>query len=384
MWINRKAENEVRELLALFPAVAILGPRQCGKSSLARRLLDQVNGGIILDLERPSDQRRLEDAEMFFEANREAMICIDEIQRSPDLFPLLRAEIDAKREPGRFLILGSASRDLIRQSSESLAGRIAFYELTPFLAEETIHSEEQQRRLWYRGGFPDCYLSKTDRAAMLWRKNFIQSFVERDIPQLGFNIDRNRLMRMLVLCAHQQGQLLNAAKMAQFLEVSGQTARNHLELLNGTFILRTLTPYSGNRKKRLVKTPKVYIRDSGILHQLLEIGSYNELLGHPVLGASWEGFAIEQILSANPDWSYSFYRTGHGAEIDLIIERKGKKTAVELKCSKSPKIPRGFYNGLEDLGISDAWVVIPSEGCYPSGSVNISGLRGFLGYLAKE
>lgn len=382
MWIPRKAEDEVRELMAVFPAVAILGPRQCGKSSLARRLMKGLGNSIILDMELPSDQRKLVDAELFFEANRTASICLDEIQRIPELFPLLRAEIDAKREPGRFLILGSASRALIRQSSESLAGRIAFYELTPFLAEETVHSQDEQRQLWYRGGFPDCYLAQTERAVTLWRKNFIQSFIERDIPQLGFNIDSNRLMKLLTLCAHQQGQVLNASKMAQLLEVSGQTARNHLELLSGTFMVRILNAYSGNAKKRLVKSPKVYIRDSGLLHQLLEIDSYNELLGHPVLGASWEGFAIEQIISAYPDLKYSFYRTGHGAEIDLVIERKGKKTAIEFKCSKSPKISRGFYGGIEDLSVDDACVVIPSEGRYPSGNISICGLDDFIQSLA--
>jgi len=381
MWIDRKAEGEIRELLELFPVVAILGARQSGKSSLARRLMADDPGGTILDLERPSDLRKLDDAEMFFEANREATICLDEIQRVPELFPLLRAEVDARRTPGRFLVLGSASLELIRQGSESLAGRIAFHDLTPFQARETGMEGESLRRLWLRGGFPDCYLAPSDRAAMLWRENFIRTFVERDIPQMGFRIDSARLIKMLTLCAHEQGQPLNLSKMAQFLEVSGQTVRNHFDLLSGTFLTRTLPAFSGNTKKRLIKAPKAYFRDQGILHQLLGIETYNDLLGHPVQGASWEGFVIEQIMTARPDWSYSYYRTGHGAEIDLIIECNDRMMAVECKSSKTPKVSRGFYNALDDLGVEDAWVVAPSEGIYPSGRYQVSGLGDFIRHI---
>ncbi len=381
MWIDRKAEEEIRELLELFPVVAILGARQSGKSSLARRLMAGCPGSIQLDLERPSDLRKLDDAELFFEANRGSTVCLDEIQRLPEMFPLLRSEVDACRTPGRFLVLGSASLELIRQGSESLAGRIAFHDLTPFQFRETDMDNDALRRLWWRGGFPDCYLATSDRASILWRENFIRTFVERDIPQLGFRIDSARLIKMLTLCAHEQGQPLNLSKMAQFLEVTGQTVRNHFDLLSGTFLTRTLPAFYGNTKKRLVRAPKAYFRDQGLLHHLLGIESFNDLMGHPMQGASWEGFAIEQIMMARPDWNYSYYRTGHGAEIDLIIETKDRLMAVEFKSSQTPKVSRGFYNALDDLSIEDAWVVIPLEGIYPSGRYQVAGLGDFIRHI---
>jgi predicted AAA+ superfamily ATPase len=381
MWITRHAEHTIKELLDLFPVVAILGARQTGKSSLVRRLTDSAPDCVIVDLERPSELRKLDDAELFFESNRERTLCLDEIQRRPDLFPLIRAEVDALRRPGRFIVLGSASPELLRQGSESLAGRIAFFELTPFKLGEVGMDGPAMRRLWVRGGFPDSYLARTERASMLWREHFMRTFVERDIPQHGFRIESTRLMRMLTLCAHQQGQPLNLSKMAQFLDVSGQTVRNHFDLLSGTFITRTLPAFAGNIKKRLVKAPKAYFRDQGLLHQLLGIDSFNELMGHPVQGASWEGFAIEQIISTRPDWNYSYYRTGHGAEIDLLIECKDRMMAVEFKSSKSPKVSRGFYNALDDLSIEEGWVVIPSEGSYASRRCQIAGLADFIRHI---
>jgi len=383
MWIERQAQNEIAELRTLFPAVALLGPRQCGKSSLARHIMSGDQSAILLDLDSPADLRKLDDAELFFEANRNVLVCLDEIQNCPDLFPVLRSEIDKDRRPGRFLILGSASQDLIRQSSESLAGRIAYHELTPFLFQEIGGGGDAMRKLWIRGGFPDAYLAPSDRAVSLWRKNFIMTFVKRDIPQLGFRIDSNRLVHLLTLLAHSQGQMLNAVKLAQFLEVSAQTVRNHLELLCNTFLLRSLPSYSVNVKKRVVKTPKIYFRDQGIPHQLLEINSFNDLLGHPMQGASWEGFSIEQICVVLPEASFYFYRTSNGAEIDLLIEYRKHHIAVEFKCSNAPKISRGFYSALEDLPVTEAWVIIPAQEEYCIKGVKVAGLEIFLKYLRE-
>ncbi|MCF6177526.1 MAG: ATP-binding protein [Victivallaceae bacterium] len=384
MWVKRKALADVLELLAIFPVVAILGPRQCGKTSLARKLLKNEPSAVILDMELPSEQRKLTDPELFFEANRDKIICLDEIQRVPEIFPVVRAEIDKLRKPGRFIILGSASPELIRQISESLAGRICYYELTPFIYQEVVTDMETMRNLWIRGGFPNSYLAASERAYTLWLRNFIKTYVERDIPQLGFNIDSNRLIKLLTLCAHQQGQLLNFSKLAQIIETSSQTVRNYLEIMTGTFILRILSPITCNIKKRLVKSPKIYFRDQGIFHQLLEIDSFNDLLSNVALGSSWEGFAIEQIISCNPEWKYYFYRTSNGAEIDLIIEHKGKKVAVEFKCSKSPKISKGFYQAIVDLDISDAWCVIPALDSYRIGQVTVAGLGDFIDYISQH
>jgi len=382
MWIERKQMlEEVHELLDLFPVVAILGPRQCGKSSFARDLLKEYPHSQVLDLELPSDLRKLQDPELFFEVNRDSIVCLDEIQQTPGIFPILRGEVDKKRRPGRFIILGSASQGLLRQSSEPLAGRIAFFDLTPFHYDEVSFLPDALNTLWFRGSFPDSFLSKSDKGSRIWRKNFIKTFIERDIPQMGFKIKSNDLITLLTLCAHSQGQLVNYSKLAQILEVTSQTVKNHVDLLSGTFIVRILQPYTANTKKRLVKSPKLYLRDQGLLHQLLEIQTFNDLLGHPIVGSSWEGFAIEQIITAKPDGKFSFYRTSNGAEIDLIIEYNGNKIAVEFKCSKSPKISKGFYHAIEDLGITDAWCIIPSADCYPSKQATISGLDSFLDYL---
>ena len=385
MWINRAASKEIENLCSLFPVTAMLGPRQCGKSSLARHIIDQRGNAVMLDLESPTDLRKLDDPELFFEANRESMICLDEIQNAPDLFPIIRVEVDRMRKPGRFLILGSASPELLRQSSETLAGRIAFHELTPFQYREVGWDLENMRNLWSRGGFPDAYLAPTDVVSALWRKHFAATLLQRDLPSLGLRIDSNRLMKLLMLCAHTQGQLLNASKMAQILEVSAQTVRNQLELLTGTFLVRVLPPCAANVKKRLVKTPKIYFRDQGLLHQLLNVETFNELLGHPAQGASWEGFAIEQIASTLPDARLTFYRTSHGAEMDLLIENRNDRIAVEFKSSKAPKVSRGFHNAIADLAISNAWVVVPGDDIYPvSKHIQVAGLSRFLKHLQGE
>lgn len=382
--INRLIKSKIEKYLTIFPAVAIIGPRQCGKSTIAKSFARDIKNSFYLDLEKDSDLAKISNPDIFFVPNRSNFICLDEIQNAPNIFKYLRSEIDEDRRNGRFLILGSASPDLIKQSSESLAGRIGYIELTPFyLNELAILPEYRQADLWNRGGYPESYLAE-DSHSYIWRENYIRTYVERDIPKLGFNIDSNRLKKMLQLIAHQQGQLLNYSKLGEILNISSQTARNHVELLESTFLLRVLRPCFGNLKKRLVKTPKVYVRDSGLLHYLLNIEDYNELLGHPKVGSSWEGFAIEQILSTNLGWEPSFYRTSHGSEIDLILEKKDKRIAIEFKLSSSPKVSKGFFISSKDLNINDKWVITPNSDFYfYDENTKVANLQDFLQKLEK-
>ncbi len=291
------------------------------------------------------------------------MICLDEIQRIPDLFPVLRGWIDRNRE-ARFLILGSASRDLIKQSSESLAGRIAYLELTPFGNREVYCHGVSEKKLWLRGGFPDSVLAQSDEARIRWRSNLVQTFLERDIPSFGFNIPSRTLERVCSMCAHYHGQTLNASALGQSLGVSHTTLRKYVELLSQTFMLRILPPFEVNLKKRLVKAPKIYLRDSGILHILLGVDSFSALLGHPLYGASWEGFALEQVLAQFPRWKYGFYRTSDGTEMDLVLEKGGERVGVEFKASTSPSVSRGFWSSFDALDLDEAFVA-PVESGYP-------------------
>jgi predicted AAA+ superfamily ATPase len=384
--IKRNSEFTILEDLRSFPVVAILGSRQCGKSTLAKMLKEKIENFIYLDLESPSDLRKLDDPELFFDVNKNKTVCLDEIQFRQDLFPVLRSIVDRNRRNGQILILGSASRDLIRQSSESLAGRISFIELTPFVISE-IRDLPQYNiiQYWFRGGYPDSFLSIDDNLSNRWRENFIRTFVERDIPQLGINIPALKLRRFLTMCAHNQGQLLNSSKLGDALGVSYHTIRNYIDLLEQTFIIRTLQPYEVNVKKRIIKSPKVYIRDSGLLHSLLEIFDFNELLGHPVFGASWEGFALENILAELAAWKSFFYRTSSGNEIDLILIRGRKKIAVEFKSSKAPTVTKGLWNALEDMNIQKAWIIAPVDESYlMKEGVTVSGLDYFIQHVKSE
>jgi len=361
-YISRFLEAEVKESLKTFPCTAILGPRQCGKTSLAKQI-SSVEESVYLDLERPSDLRRLQEPELFLDEHQPALICLDEIQRKPDLFPVLRGWIDRNRE-ARILILGSASRDLIKQSSESLAGRIAYTELTPFLAQEISKEGITEKQLWMRGGFPDSLLASSEKISMRWREHFIQTFLERDIPALGFHIPAQTLQRVWSMCAHYHGQTLNASALGKSLGVSHTSVRRYIELLSQTFMLRILPPFHSNVKKRLVKTPKIYLRDSGILHALLGIDTFSDLLGHPIYGASWEGFALEQVLFQFPRWRAGFYRTSDGTELDLVLERGGKRIGFEFKASAAPSVTRGFWNSVKALNLDHAFVVAPIETGY--------------------
>ncbi|MDX2455268.1 ATP-binding protein [Desulfosarcina sp.] len=349
-----------------MPAVAILGPRQCGKTTLAKAILDNMENSVYLDLERRMDLNKLRDPEAFFELKPSGLICLDEIQRAPELFADMRSRIDRHGGNGQFLVLGSASPQLIRQTSESLAGRISYFELSPFQLHELDNNAGQGlRKLWLRGGFPRSYLADNDRESLEWRQDFIRTILERDIPQLGLNIPARRLERFWRMCAHVHGQLLNRSSLGESLGVSHHTINSYIAILEQTYLMRVLEPYHSNLKKRLVKSPKLYLRDSGILHALLDIRNHNDLLGHPAYGASWEGLAIENIISAYPGWKTSFYRSASGAEIDLILERGRRRIAVEVKASTSPEVKRSYWNALDDLNVDEAWIVAPVREAYP-------------------
>ena len=362
--IKRYLKRQLIESLKEFPAVAILGPRQCGKSTLAKMIINELADVVYIDVEKPSDRIKLSDPEIFFELNRNKLICIDEIQRLPEIFQILRSEIDIKRNNGRFLILGSASKKLIKQSSESLAGRIIYNQLTPFQFNEIEQSNSLQK-YWSRGGFPSSLLATSEKSSYTWRNSFIQSFVERDIPQLGFSFPAETIRRLWQMLAHYHGQLLNLSTLGNSLGLSHTTIRNYIDLLSETFMVRVLKPFHTNIGKRLVKSPKVYIRDHGILHTLLQLANFEQILGHPVFGASWEGLVIENLITIADYWTPSFYRTSAGAEIDLILTFGNKIIAIECKATKTPHLTRGFWNAIEDIKPSETWIVAPVEEEYP-------------------
>ena len=362
-YIQREQESKIPRLIENFPSVAILGPRQCGKSTLARQLLLNIPHSVYIDLENPVDRQKLAAPELFFTVDDERLVCLDEIQRAPELFPLLRSVIDRRNKSGQFLILGSASRDLIRQSSESLAGRIVFVELNPFQLSEINHSDLWN--YWIRGGFPMSYLAKDHELSFIWRTSFISTFLERDLRQLGFNIPPETMRRLWTMCANLHGQLVNLSQIGSSLGVSHTTVRTYIDLLKETFMIRLLQPFETNLNKRLIRSPKIYLRDTGILHALLSVKNKEDLLGHPILGASWEGMVIENLLNALPDKPAGFYRTAGGAEIDLIIQLGKRKIAIECKASAVPQPGKGFYQGMEDLGIEEGWIIAPVDMKYP-------------------
>lgn len=365
MYIQRNLQRELVECLDSFPAVAVLGPRRCGKSTLARAVLADRRDGLYLDLERPSDLAKLREPELFLESNAGKLVCLDEIQRTPDLFRVLRSVIDENPRPGRFLILGSASPELLRQSSETLAGRIAFLDLTPFEYSELHGRNIDLRSFHLLGGFPESILASSGKQSERWRRNFVRTFLERDLAQLALQIPAGNIERLWRMCAHSHGQLLNLSQLGAALGVSHTTVRKYLDLLSRTFMVRLLPPYLPNLTKRLVKSPRLYLRDSGILHSLLGISTYEDLLGHPIFGASWEGLVIENVLAVAGDWRGFFYRTAAGAEIDLVLEKGNRKVAIECKASAAPSLSTGFWNALEDLKIAEVRVVAPVRDQFP-------------------
>lgn len=358
--IERRALAQTKDLLGQFPAVVLVGPRQVGKTTLAKACGEDANG-YYLDLESQRDQRKLSDPEDYLSQREDKLVILDEIQRVPDLFTSLRGLIDegrAKgRKAGRFLLVGSGSLELIQRSSETLAGRIAYVELSPLDALETVPAPVQT--LWLRGGFPDSYLSDSDAASSEYRDFLIRSYLEREIPLYGSRLAAGKVRNLWTMLAHAQGGVANIAGLSRNLEIDGRTVTAHLDLLENMLLLRKLQPWHANVGKRLVKSPKLYIRDSGLLHELLGIGDSETLSGHPVIGGSWEGFVIENLLSCVPPWTEAyFYRTNSGAEIDLILKfRSGEKWAIEIKRGLSPELSRGFYSALEDVKPAKSFVV---------------------------
>ena len=388
-YIERVYEPKVREALGWSPVVALIGPRQCGKSTLAQELLKDHPNSICLDLELPSDQRRLADPELFLGEKAESLVCIDEIQLRPDLFAVIRALVDMNRVPGRFLLLGSASQDLIRSGTETLAGRIHYVEMTPFLYSELIRGEgvdfdKVRIRHWTQGGFPPAYLQDLGISS-LWREDFIQTFLSRDISAFGSGVTAPALHRFWKMLSHYHGSVLNASKIAQSLDVSHVTIKRYIELLEQTFMLRVLRPLTINIKKRLVKAPKVYIRDTGILHTLWEVERMDDIYAHPLFGASWEGWCIEQIIAALPGWTTAYYRTSSGEEVDLVMGRAQRRLVFEFKASLSPRVSNGFIGSLNVLNPERSWIVCPLKGeSYPHKSgARISGIKECLEELEK-
>jgi len=367
---KRICENQLLQALSWSPAVAILGARQVGKTTLAQQIAERQPDTLYLDLEQPQALARLEAPELFFAANRHRLVVLDEIQNAPELFSVLRGEIDADRRPGRFLILGSASFKLLQQS-QSLAGRLALIDMAPLLLPEIMTTFADMQTLWLRGGFPGSYLAASDEAAWHWRDAFVRHFLNTDLPMaVGVALDPEQMRRFWRMVAHLHGQMFNASAVAASLGVAQPTVARYLDHLTQTLMLRRLEPYHANVGKRLVKSPKVYVRDTGLLHYLLNIKTQDELSGHPATGASWEGFVVEQICNQLPAGAMvSFYRTAAGAELDLLVELGAKKIAFEVKFSSAPKMTKGFWLACDDVGVNAAYVVAPVRTGWPMKSL---------------
>lgn len=377
--IKRFAQNKILKLLKSFPCVALIGPRQVGKTTLAMEIQKSLKSeSIYLDLELTSDFNKLLDAETFLAQNQSKTIIIDEVQRKKDLFPLLRALIDKNRRPGRFILLGSASPDLLRDSSESLAGRIAYVELSTFIINE-IEQNYSIEQLWVKGGFPDAFLEKVSWQD--WMNNFISTYLEKDLPALGFPADRLTAQRLWTMIAHNHGYLINYSEFSKSLEVSVPTVKKYINFLESAFLVRQLPSYYFNIKKRIVKSPKVYIRDSGILHHLLGLENLNQILGYPKMGASWEGFIIEQIAAFLPDYlRIYFYRTRDGSELDLVIEKGGYPyIAIEIKYGSDVRPTKGNTEAIKMLKTKHNFVIIKDDENYLlSNGFRVCGIKLFL------
>lgn len=390
--IARKLRPRLEALLERMPGVVLLGPRQVGKTTLARSIAARrgKSGATYLDLERPLDARRLADADAFLRAQVGRLVVIDEIHRAPGLFAVLRGVIDDSRAAGRratrFLLLGSAAIDLMRQASETLAGRVSYAELAPIDALEYPPRAGDTDRLWVRGGFPDALLADSDAKSLAWRRDFVRSYLERDVPMFAPRLPAEAIRRLWTMLAHAQGTLLNQARLASSLAVSSPAVARYIDLLVDLLLVRRLQPWSGNVGKRLVRSPKIYIRDSGLVHALLDIEDWDALLGHPVAGPSWEGFVVENLIAvAGERRTPLFYRTADGAEIDLVFERGGKvEMAIEIKRSTAPEPGRGFRSACDVLQPDHAWLVHGgTERWKVADGVTAIGLVGLMRRLAE-
>ncbi|WP_370402693.1 ATP-binding protein [Sulfitobacter sp. JB4-11] len=369
--ILRKHQEKLEQALDTQAGVVLLGPRQVGKTTLAQDIAEQ-RGAVYLDLERNADRQILEEPDLYLDERMGQLVVIDEVQLMPGLFGTLRGQIDRRRRAGhrtgQFLLLGSASNTLLQQSAESLAGRVSYHELTPFILDEVGQGALQA--LWLRGGFPESFLAGSEHASLTWREDFIRTYLERDIPSFGLRIPAETLRRFWTMLAHEQGGLLNAARIAAGLGVSGQSVARYLDLLVDLMLVRRLPPWHANAGKRLVKSPKVYIRDAGLAHALLGLETEEALLGHPVVGGSWEGFCIENLIAAAPRGTEaSFYRSSAGAEIDLILKLpSGALWAIEIKRTTAPKVTRGFHIAADELDVAERLLVyadareVPGQG----------------------
>lgn len=362
--------RKIKEGFEIHPVVALLGPRQCGKTTLARMFAKTVIGPLApvtrFDLEDPTDLAALAQPKLALQ-DLQGLVIIDEIQRRPELFPILRVLVDRPNNPLRLLILGSASRDLIRQSSETLAGRIGHIELTPFSLSEV--GLEAQDRLWLRGGFPNAYLAQSEAASIRWRKDYVATFLERDLPQLGIAIPPETLRRFWMMLAHYHGQVVNFSELGRSFGAADTTVRRYLDILSAAFMVRQLQPWYANVGKRQVKAPKLYMRDSGLFHVLMGIGDRAALSRHPKLGPSWEGFAIEQIVrlhAASSDEAY-FWAAHGGAEVDLLIVQGDAPVGYEVKYTDHPRATRSMHTAIETLGLKELQVVYPGDKSFPLG-----------------
>jgi predicted AAA+ superfamily ATPase len=385
---DRHLTPVINAALSDYPAVALLGARQVGKTTLARQIGD-ARSAVYLDIERPSDRQKLTDPEAYLSLHSKSLVILDEVQHMPELFPVLRSLIDEGRRAGqtagRFLLLGSATGELLRQSGESLAGRVAYLELPPLQAPEL--GEKEQNTLWLRGGFPNSLLASSDAKSLDWRQNLISTYLERELPSYGSRLPAQTLRRLWTMLAHLQGGLLDVSQLAKGLLMDAKTVQRYLDMLCDLMLLRKLTPWHSNLGKRLVKSPKVYVRDSGLLHALLGLATHDALLAHPVVGNSWEGFAIETLLNAAPRNAQSgFYRSSNGAEIDLVIDSPGLGLmAIEVKKGPSAKPRRGFYSACEDLRPAHKFLVHSAADAqaFPVGDgVTAVGLRDLAQQLA--
>ena len=377
MIFPRSIEKDILHHFNKIAVTAIIGARQVGKSTLSKKILANYPNSIYLDLELEKNQRALTEPYLFFEQNKDKLICLDEIQLLPDIFKEMRGFIDEYPKT-KFLVLGSSSPELMRQSSETLAGRIFYYELTPFLFTE-IKEKVDLTQYWFKGGFPKSILNENDFSSE-WLSNYIKTYLERDIQQFGYNLPPENLKRLWMMIAHLNGQILNYAQLAQSLGISAPTVKNYTDILEHTFMVRRLQPYFINIKKRIIKSPKIYIRDTGILHQLLNIDSINTLYTHPIYGFSWESMIIENIIQKYRTYQAFYYRTSNGNEVDLLLVKGNKKIAIEIKVSSAPQVTNGFWNALEDLKVEKAYVIAQVPMPYPlKNNVMVYPLEEFLG-----